>query len=180
MHTWSLALRSTSPGPSVILASHAATAYGPDGDSANTCFRPLPMRPPCMLTWLSAMVRMHSIASSRLVSSSGGFRDRPSCLSTGRLSSELPAAHRRRVLLLLSFRALLGSLLSPFGSFLCPFGSLLSPFGSFLYAKSTARCTSQTGRSRAVCGRAPPAAHRRRVGLVCAMCARVCHGGACA
>ena len=91
---------------------------------------------------------MHSIASSRLVSSSGGFRDRPSCLSTGCLSSELPAAHRRRVLLLLSFRALLGSLLSPFGSFLCPFGSLLSPFGSYLYAKSTARCTSQTGRSR--------------------------------
>ena len=41
------------------------------------------------------MVCMHSIASSRLVSSSGGFRDRPSCLSTGRLSSELPAARRR-------------------------------------------------------------------------------------
>ena len=79
------------------------------------------------------MVRMHSIASSRLVSSSGGFRDRPSCLSTGCLSSELPAAHRRRVLLLLSFRALLGSLLSPFGSFLCPFGSFLSPFGSCLF-----------------------------------------------
>ena len=51
------------------------------------------------------MVRMHSIASSRLVSYSGGFRDRPSCLSTGRLLSELPAAHRRRVLLLLSFSA---------------------------------------------------------------------------
>ena len=111
---------------------------------------------------------MHSIASSRLVSSSGGFRDRPSCLSTGRRSSvfsahsglfsahlglsELPAAHRRRVLLLLSFSAHSG---------------LISM------------------------QRAPPAAHRRRVGLVrcvgeghplhiadgsvsCVPCARVC------
>ena len=116
---------------------------------------------------------MHSIASSRLVSSSGGFWDRPSCLSTGCLSSELPAAHRRRVYFFFLSE---------------PSWGLFSAHSGLVSAHS-GLCSAHSGLISMQ--RAPPAAHRRRVGLVrcvgegrplhiadgsvsCVPCARVC------
>jgi hypothetical protein len=118
------------------------------------------------------MVRMHSIASSRLVSSSGGFRDRPSCLSTGRRSSvfsahsglfsahsglsELPAAH--------PWCGSYFSFLSEpsWGLFSAHSGLFSAHLG--LFSAHSGLCSAHSGLVSK--RRAPLAAYRRRVGLV--------------